>query len=170
MITFQTELLKFGAKGEKSGWTYIEITASMAEQLNPGTRTSFRVKGSIDQYTLSQVALVPMGEGDFILAVNTTMRKALRKEAGAKVTVTLALDASAVQLSADLLACLEDAPEAKAYFDKLPGSHQKYYTRWIESAKTPGTKAKRITQAIMGMTQKMDFGETLRHFKGEDAS
>ena len=111
-----------------------------------------------------------MGEGDFILAVNTTMRKALRKEAGAKVTVTLALDESAVQLSADLLACLEDAPEAKAYFDKLPGSHQKYYTRWIESAKTPGTKAKRITQAIMGMTQKMDFGETLRHFKGKDAS
>ncbi len=169
-MTFQTELLKFGAKGEKSGWTYIEIPASLAAQLKPDTRTSFRVKGSIDQYQLSQVALVPMGEGDFILPVNTTMRKILRKEAGAKVHVTLALDESEVVLSADLLACLEDAPEAKAYFEKLPGSHQKYYTRWIESAKTPGTKAKRITQAIMGMTQKMNFGETLRHVKEKDAT
>jgi uncharacterized protein YdeI (YjbR/CyaY-like superfamily) len=109
-----------------------------------------------------------MGEGDFILAVNTNMRKAIRKEAGALVQVSLAVDESEIELSADLLTCLEDVPEAQAYFNAMPPSHQKYYTRWIESAKTAETKARRITKAIQGMTMQMNFGETIRHFKQKE--
>ena len=35
MIQFTTTIHKFGVKGEKTGWTYIEIPADLAQQLKP---------------------------------------------------------------------------------------------------------------------------------------
>ena len=165
MITFRATLQKFGSKGEKTGWTFIELPQDMANQLKPNTRTSFRVKGTLDQYAIKQVALVPIGEGDFILAVNGTMRRGIRKEEGATVTVCLEVDDSPLEQSADLLECLEDDPAARAYFNKLPVSHQTYYSKWIESAKTAETRASRIAKAIRGMSMGMDYGEMIRYFK-----
>lgn len=165
MVTFKATLQKFGSKGEKTGWTYIEIPQGTAHQLKPNTRTSFRVKGTLDNYAINQVALVPMGEGDFILAVNTTMRRGLRKEAGATLHVSLEVDDSPLEQSADLLQCLEDDPAAQTYWNSLPVSHQHYYTRWIESAKTAETKASRIAKAVRGMSMGMNYGEMIRYFK-----
>lgn len=165
MVTFKATLQKFGSKGEKTGWTYIEISQELANQLKPNTRTAFRVKGTLDKLAIKQVALVPMGEGDFIIAVNTTMRRCLRKEAGATVLVSLEFDDSPIEQSADLLACLEDDPAAQTYWNNIPVSHQTYYTRWIESAKTTDTKASRIAKAVRGMSMGMNYGEMIRYFK-----
>ncbi len=45
MLKFTTTIKKFDKQGEKTGWTYIEIPAAIAQQLNPENRKSFRVKG-----------------------------------------------------------------------------------------------------------------------------
>jgi bifunctional DNA-binding transcriptional regulator/antitoxin component of YhaV-PrlF toxin-antitoxin module len=161
MISYNTTLLKFDKKGEKTGWTFIEISASQAKKLKD-SKVSFRVKGTLDSHKISQVALVPMGEGTFILAVNGVMRKALGKKAGDKVKVTLEADESKIILSHDMMACLKDEPAALAAFKKLPGSHQKYFSRWIESAKTANTKTKRIVMTVEALAKKMDFGAMLR--------
>ena len=162
MIAYNTTLLKFDKKGEKTGWTFIEISAAQAKKLKPDTKVSFRVKGTLDSHKISQVALVPMGEGTFILAVNGTMRKAIGKKVGDKVKVTLEADESKIILSHDMMACLKDEPGALAAFKKLPGSHQKYYSRWIESAKTANTKTKRIVMTVEALSKKMKFNEMLR--------
>ena len=161
MISFNTTLLKFDKKGEKTSWTFIEISPGQAKKLKD-SKVSFRVKGKLDSLTISQVALMPMGEGAFILPVNGKMRKAIGKKVGDKVKVTLEADESKVVLSHDMIACLKDEPGALAAFKKLPGSHQKYFSRWIESAKTPATKTKRIVMTVEAMAKKMDFGEMLR--------
>ena len=57
MIKFITTILKFDKQGEKTGWTYIEIPAILAEQLLPGSKKSFRVKGKLDEHTIQQVRL-----------------------------------------------------------------------------------------------------------------
>jgi hypothetical protein len=44
----------------------------------------------------------------------------------------------------------------------LPVSHQMYYSNWIESAKTVGTKAKRIGLTIVAMEKNMTYGEMLK--------
>jgi hypothetical protein len=75
MISFTTTILKFGQQGEKTGWTYILIPAELAGQLKPGHKKSFRVKGRLDQYPIKGVALLPMGEGDFIMALNAAHAK-----------------------------------------------------------------------------------------------
>ena len=161
MISFNTTLLKFDKKGEKTGWTFIEISASQAKKMKD-SKVSFRVKGTLDSHKISQVAILPMGEGGFILAVNGKMRKAIGKKVGDKVKVTLEADESTIVMSHDMIACLKDEPGALAAFKKLPGSHQKYFSRWIESAKTPATKTKRIVMTVEAMTKKMKFNEMLR--------
>lgn len=34
MVTFKAMLQKFGSKGEKTGWTYIDIPKKIAQNLN----------------------------------------------------------------------------------------------------------------------------------------
>jgi len=77
-ISFTTAVYKFGNMGEKTGWTYIDIDKSLAQQLNPGIKTSYRVKGMMNETAFKSVALVPMGEGNYIMAINAEMRKKRR--------------------------------------------------------------------------------------------
>ena len=62
-------MLQFAGQGEKTGWTYIEIPANIAQQLKPDTKTSFRVRGMLDSCAVSGMALMPMGGGNFIMAL-----------------------------------------------------------------------------------------------------
>lgn len=165
MIHFTAVLQQFGEKGEKSGWIYIEIPINVTEHLNPGVRTSFRVKGKIDGHPLQQTALIPMGEGTFILPTNADMRRAIRKQEGARVTLEFELDTSPIALSEDLMSCLADDPRALAFFNTLPRGHQHYFSKWIESAKTTETRVKRISQAVRGLAMNMGYGEIVRYFK-----
>ncbi|MGB8193567.1 MAG: YdeI/OmpD-associated family protein [Chitinophagaceae bacterium] len=166
MIQFNTTLQQFEQQGEKTGWTYIAIPAKIAQQLKPGNKKSFRVKGKLDEYAIKGVALMPMGDGDFIMAINATMRKGIKKRRGDKLRVQLEADNKLPPLSADLLECLNDEPAANAYFNSLPYSHRLYFSRWIESAKTAPTKAKRIAQAVNALAKNWGYGEMLRGAKG----
>jgi hypothetical protein len=167
MLRFNTTIEKFGEQGEKTGWTYIRITAKQAQQLKPDNKKSFRVKGKLDAYAIKGVALIPMGGGDFIMALNTTMRKALGKKKGDTLSVQLMADEQLPVINKALLTCLADEPLAETAFNKMPRSHQHYYSRWIESAKTEATQAKRIAMTVSALLKKMDFGEMLRAAKKE---
>ena len=86
--------------GEKTGWTYITIPQKFAEKLKPGYKRSFRVKGSIDEYKIKSVALLPMGKGDFIMPVNAALRKGIMKRKGDTVKLSLEVDNSQLKISA----------------------------------------------------------------------
>ena len=170
MPTFTTLLRRFGTNGEKTGWTYIEIPTTLTDALKPGQKTSFRVRGMLDEHPLAQVALIPSGQSaltdaSFMIPINATMRRAIRKEAGATVRVELEVDDSPMPLSADLMACLDDDPDALAFFQTLPKGHQQYFSKWIEDAKTTETKTKRLTQTVMGLAMGMGYGDMIRYFK-----
>jgi hypothetical protein len=120
MVQFTTTILKFGEQGEKTGWTYIVIPAALAQQLLPGNKKSFRVKGKLDEHPISGMALIPMGEGDFIMALKADLRKAIGKQKGAQLLVKLAIDAKPYEVNGLLMECLQDEPVAKQYFQSLP--------------------------------------------------
>jgi hypothetical protein len=167
MIRYTTTLLKFGSQGEKTGWTYVEIPADLAEKLKPGNKKEFKVKGKIDSLKLERVSLLPMGGGKFIMAVNAAMRKAIGKTKGAMVKLELEEDQTAFVFNADLIACLEDDPAAYGFFKTLPGSHQRYFSKWIDSAKTEPTKIKRITMAVNALSKKWGYADMLRASAGK---
>ncbi len=164
-IHFTTALQKFAENGDKTGWTYIEIPAELAKQLKADSRKAFRVKGHLDQYPISGVTLLPAGGGNYIMAINATMRKGIAKRQGAMVTASLELDEKKYELNTDLVACLDDDPSAKAFFETLAPSHQNYFSKWIDEAKTDATRTKRIAQAIFGLTNKMDYGQMIRYHR-----
>lgn len=167
MIKCTATIQKFDAQGEKTGWTYITITAAIAKKINPGVKKSYRVKGKLDDFEIDKVALIPMGEGDFIMAINAAMRKGIGKRKGATVQLQLELDNAAIIPPAELMECLQDEPAALQYFNSLPQGHRNYFTRWIDSAKTETTKTKRITLVVKTMVRKMDFGAMLREERDE---
>lgn len=162
MISYETTILKFDKQGEKTGWTYIVVSAKIATQLKPDCKKSFRVKGKLDDYKIEQVALIPMGDGDFIIAINAAMRKGTGKRKGATLKVQLQEDKKEYLLNPELMQCLEDEPVALEFFKSKSASYQRYYSKWIESAKTEVTKTKRIALAVSSLAKKMEYGEMLR--------
>ena len=165
MVTFNALIEQFAEMGEKTGWSYIRIPAAKAGKLKPGQRTSFRVKGFLDEHAIEQVALIPMGEGDFIIAVNAGMRKATGKQKGATVKVRLEVDEKIYVICPDLMESLQDEPKALAFFNKLPPGHQRYFSKWVESVKSETIRVKRIAMAVNAMARSLDFGGMLRDHK-----
>ncbi|MFP5042440.1 YdeI/OmpD-associated family protein [Parasediminibacterium sp. JCM 36343] len=167
MVQFTAMLKRYEQHGEKTGWTYIDVPTEIAQKLKPNNKKSFRVKVGLDNAHFEGVALVPMGEGDFIMAINATMRKAIGKIKGDTVKISLEIDENPYQLNADFIACLEDEPKATAFFNTLPKGHQNYFSKWIESAKTDETKAKRIAQSVNALSKKLGYAEMIRFLKGQ---
>jgi hypothetical protein len=168
MVQFTATIQKFEEMGDKSGWSYISISAKIAQQLFPGNKRSFRVKGKLDKHSIKGVALLPMGGGDFIMALKADVRKAIGKQKGATVELQLTLDKVPYKINQELLDCLADEPEAKAHFNSMPPSHQAYWSKWIESAKTEPTKTKRIAQSIIALAKKFDYGQMIRSLKQDN--
>lgn len=162
MILFKTTIQKFKTQGEKTGWTYIEIPLAVSEKINPGIKKSYRVKGKLDDYVIKGVAILPMGNGGFIMALNASMRKAIKKQKGDTLEVQLEIDLTGYKQDEDFLECLSDEPSAKTFFLSLTKGHQNYFSKWIESAKTAETKSKRIANAINALTKKWSYAEMLR--------
>ena len=165
MVKFTTIILRFSEQGEKTGWTYIEIAADIAQKILLNNKRSFRVKGKLDNYTIKGVALMPMGGGNFIMPLNAQMRKGIGKRKGAMVTAQLELDNTPLKMDPDLMACINDEPAAKEFLNSLPRSHQNYINNWIGSAKTEPTKTKRIAIAVSALSRNMGFVEMLREQK-----
>lgn len=162
MIRFAAKILQFGQMGEKTGWSYIPISAELAGKLMAGNKKSFRVKGMLDDLPITKTALIPMGEGNFIMPLNASVRKKLRKQKGDSVRVQIEVDKAVIRPPGELMDCLADEPAALAYFKSLPGSHQNYFGNWVRQAKTEGTRAKRIADVVSAMVRKLNYAEMLR--------
>jgi hypothetical protein len=168
MITFYTTILQFGDQGEKTGWSYIEIPADMAQQLKPGNRTSFRVRGMLDGFPVNGMALMPMGDGNFIMALKAEVRKRIHKNAGAMLQVSIEEDTDyKVEIPAELQEFFDFEPDASDFFFSLPKSHRDYFIKWIDQAKTAETRAKRIVNTANAALRKLKYNEMMRAMKGE---
>ncbi len=145
MFSFKTTIQKFASKGEKTGWTYVHIPEDIILKL--------------------RLATYPIGDGQFIIALNAELRKKLGKKEGAMLSVKFALDKGEALKSQELLDCLAQEPEAEKQFQSLLLSHQNYFHRYVYTAKGADTRAGRIVNVIHAMYKKMDFGEMIRGLK-----
>ena len=168
MIEFQAIIEKFQQKGEKTGWSYIEIPNELSEKLLPGNKKSFRVKGSLDSFNFTFLALIPVGDGNFILPINAAIRKNIRKQTGDVMQVKLEVDTEDKPFSQEFMQCLEDEPAALEFFFLLPKGHQRYFSNWIETAKTDQTKTKRIAQSVNALALGLGYPEMIRMNKKKE--
>lgn len=162
MVEYKTTIKKFANKGEKTGWTYLEIPYKIAHQLNPNFKKSFRVKGKIDTTTLLPISILPMGNGNFIMSLNASIRKQIKKTVGETIALKLELETKEYELNPDFVVCLQDEPKALKHFKTLNRGHQNYFSKWIESAKTVETKTSRIARAINALSKNWGYPEMIR--------
>ncbi|GGH20982.1 YdeI/OmpD-associated family protein [Mucilaginibacter phyllosphaerae] len=167
MVRFNTIILQYGENADKTGWTYIEVPADVAQQILPGNKRSFRVKGKLDDLPIAGISAMPAGNGNFIMALKKEIRKSIRKESGAMLRVQLEHDKDfKLEMPDDLHDCFGyEQPDALAYFTGLTKSHQGYFIKWINDAKTVETRAGRIAKTISAATRRMDYGAMLREQK-----
>jgi hypothetical protein len=166
MVDFTTIILQFGEQGDKTGWTYIEIPYDIAQQMLPGNKRAFRVKGLLDSHEVSGMSALPHGEGNFILALKKEICKAIRKTRGAMLRVQLEHDKDfKIEMPEDLTECFEFEPDGFAFFSGLSKSHQGYFIKWINDARTEQTRANRIANTINAAARRMDYGLMLREQK-----
>lgn len=167
MLNFESIIHRFEEKGEKTSWTYVDIPFDIAQQLKPDTRVSFRVKGWLDQVSIAGLALLPMGEGAFILPLKTSLRKALGKGEGALLNLQLEEDVGfKIETPVDLRTCLFEEGFLTR-FDDLPKSHRHYFINWINAAKTSHTRVKRIEMTVNAMALELNYSQMMHYEKAK---
>lgn len=141
---FETRLVRPEGVGT---WTFAPVVPKIAEET--GVRARLRVKGKIDGIPFSGT-LLPQGSGRHFIVVNKDLRDRIRKVAGDRVRIELEIDASPAKIKVprELAAALAKDPRAKAAFDEMAPSHRKAYVAWVEEAKNPATRAKRIAKVV----------------------
>ena len=71
---------------------------------------------------------------------------------GAHIVVVLAPEGPQLgAMAADIAAALEAVPDARRFFESLPTFYRKNFNRWIEGAKRPETRAKRIAETVAAL-------------------
>jgi hypothetical protein len=88
-------------------------------------------------------------DGVGLVVVNRSVKSATGVDAGDRVTVTMELDTEprTVRLPADLRQALQE-DDAAAAFKSMSFTHRREYVEWIEEAKRPETRARRVAATV----------------------
>jgi uncharacterized protein YdeI (YjbR/CyaY-like superfamily) len=88
--------------------------------------------------------------GSHLVSVSAAVRKETGLTGGdpIRVTLTLADGPRAVEMPADFAAVLGRVPEAKAFFEGLSNSVQRFHVDSVNGAKTDETRQRRIERAV----------------------
>ena len=131
--------------------TGIPVPERILEELGGGRRPQVTV--SLNGYTF-QTSLGTMS-GQVLIPVSAVVRSAAGIEAGDRldVEIELATEPAQVAVPEDLQVALAAEPDTRAFFDGLTASQKRGYTEWIEQAKKPETRRRRLEQAMDSLRQ-----------------
>lgn len=106
-----------------------------------------------------------MGGGAFIMALNATLRKGVKKHVGATLQVQLEWDKKERELPVGFMECLTDEPAALEQYLRLQKSHKSYFNIWITSVKSETAQGKRMAQAVNALVKGQNFVQMIRSLK-----
>jgi hypothetical protein len=139
-VTFETTVT---ATGNNAG---IVVPGEAIEQLGAGNRPPVLVNVNGYEYRNT----VGVMDGRHMIGISAAVRKATGLKAGdpIQVALTLATSEREVNVPADFAAALAADEPARAFFEKLSNSMQRYHVDNINTAKSPDTRQRRIERAI----------------------
>lgn len=126
--------------------TGIPVPETVVDGLGGGRRPQVTV--AFNGHTF-QTSLGTMS-GQVMIPVSAVVRKAAGVEAGDRLVVDIELAAGPVQVTTpeDLQVLLAAEPAASAFFDGLTVSQRRGFVEWIEQAKKPETRGRRLEQTM----------------------
>jgi hypothetical protein len=139
-VTFETTV---AASGNNTG---IVVPDEVIERLAAGKRPPVLV--NVNGYEYRNTVAV-MG-GRHMISISAAVRNVTGLKGGdpIRVTLTVADTAREVDVPADFAATLAADERARAFFEKLSNSMQRYHVDNINAAKNADTRQRRIDKAI----------------------
>ena len=138
-------------RGPGGAWCFLDFPKAASEKL--GSRARVPVVVTINGVSIRTSAF-PIGDGRHQVTVNKGFQKDAGIAPGARVRVRVEVDTRprAVPVPSDLGKALAGNRAAKAAYDDLAPSHKKAYVDWIEQAKRPETRERRISDTLRRLT------------------
>jgi hypothetical protein len=128
------------------GGAYVEVPPAVTSAL--GGKARIPVRATFDGVSY-RGSIVSMGGDVRVLGILKDIRAQLGKAPGDTVSVTVERDDAdrSVVVPDDLAAALDPAG-LTATFARLSYSHQREYVNWIEEAKKPQTRRRRVAETV----------------------
>jgi hypothetical protein len=132
---------------KKMDIAYIEIPFDVEKTY--GTKGQVKVRVTFDGHPYRGV-IANMGTGCHIIGVRKDIRKAIGKEVGDVVNVTIEKDEEerVVDVPEDLKNLLAKNRKASDFYNSLSFTNRKEYAVWISSAKKEETREKRLEATL----------------------
>jgi hypothetical protein len=149
--------IQFNVKLEAVEQGGVFFTLPRKESAKFGVRGRVPVTGTINGAPFRS-SIFPTGDGAHYMAVNREVREAAGVAAGDRVKVSMEIDNAprTVAVPPDLNLELSKSIAARVRFDKLSYTHRKEYVQWIEAAKRPETRTRRLKQVLDKLTAAPD--------------
>jgi hypothetical protein len=140
-VTFEATV----ERDRDSGGTFVTLPFDVRAEFGrarPPVRVT--VKGHTWRTTISVYGGIPM------LGFSRANRDAAGFVAGERISVTIESDEAprTVDVPPDLAAALAAAPDARSAFDAMSFTHRLEYVRWLDEAKRPETRLRRVAASI----------------------
>ncbi len=116
-----------------------------------GDRDRYYLAGWIEQYPMR--AVVAGGTGESVMDLGPAWCRDPRLGAGTTLNVRLAPEGPQLDtVASDLAQAISAVPQARRFFESLATHYRKNYVGWVESAKRPETRSRRISEVVAALT------------------
>jgi Bacteriocin-protection, YdeI or OmpD-Associated/Domain of unknown function (DUF1905) len=129
--------------------TGLQVPDEVVDGLGGGKRPAVKVTVAGHTYRTTVAAR----GGMFLVPLSAENRTAAKVEAGDEVEVDIELDTEprVVTVPDDLAEAFTKDSQAQHNFDAMAFTHRNEYVRWIESAKRPETRERRVSEAVTAL-------------------
>jgi len=148
VLRFQARLERDSKAAKTAPDFVLTIPAAVSKKLNGMNG----VEGTINDHPF-RAALRPNGSAGYALRVNRAMREGAGAKAGETVKLAILGPEPPPKVTADLRGPLAADREASALWKSLPAEVRRDWIRWIEGAKTPETRARRVQRTVEQLSE-----------------
>lgn len=146
VLRFEARLFQHPKKTAKTDFqTLLDVPEWVSKKFP--SRAMTRVEGAINGHPF-RAALEPGTSGGHRLRVNKAMLKGAGAHAGDTVKLAILGSEPEPTVPADLRVVLAASREAKTLWDDLTSMGRRDWVRWIESARQPETRTRRVARTV----------------------
>jgi hypothetical protein len=145
VLRFEAQLFQQPKTAKTDFQTLLNVPEWVSKQFR--SRGMSKVEGTINGHPF-RAALEPNTSGSHWLRVNKAMLKGAGAHAGDTVRLATLRPEPEPTVPADLWVALTASHEAKTLWDDLTTMGRRDWVRWIESAKQPETRTRRVTRTV----------------------
>ena len=146
------------------------VSAKLAKEVGGRAGKYIPVVASVNGHK-ERTTLLPAGGGRYRMQFNAGLRKAANTDTGDIVNVAVCVDTETREIAvpADLRAALKQHPKMKKAFDDTPPGYRRQILKWMDAAKSPGARNKRIEVVMDRMLERSILGPSRRPNKTDNA-